>query len=896
MFALSLFLTLPLVARASPTLLVQSDAPQARYAAQLLSAATELAGRTVRLAVAHPATWRLARVPCPTTPESFVLVERDEERIEVFGADPGGVLYGALELIERTHATPGRNARPTGSLLLPEPVAGAPAFSLRGHAMAVISATSYDQPITRSTAPWFYDKDYWIRQLDLCLDCRFNALYIWSKHPFPYLLRLPSFPEAQELPDAELDDNIAMFEWITAEAEKRNVTIMFVIYNIFVSHSFAQAHDIPVGNAFWSPLLVDYTMEAVSEFVTRYPSVSLVVCAGEALQERKPQWISEVVLAAVKRTGKRPPVVVRSWQISPREVAEIILPAYDNLYTMSKYNGELLTSPHYMEPANEVFIAHSPLHIINVHLVSNLNPFRWFDPDFIRECLEFCREKGARGLHVFPLEFWAWPYSMDRSEPRLLGLERDRLWYEAWGRYSWNYARDLDLEWRHWQQRLAGHFGLEDADADTLLSALQQYSAVMPANNRLFSAHPGNGAAHTLGQTLPQLMHQSARHFTPERGETLRSFIAKVASASETVGELPGDGAQRMVAQSSQAARRLDEILPKARRHEAELEAWRNDAHAMDAFARHTFEKVVAALETLYFQHAGDLLHLHRAEAALARSLEAYRELEQRTRTTYLAATGLTWYRHKPYSAVLGVDHWSDVLPRLVRELDDFRANLALLEDPELEEYQRGVIATRPETPARLLLYDKRELLPDGLLTEGPWLSFELGFEQESQGYWWADGINLAVEVVADGKTERVYQESLHTLEWTPRLVSLSRWRGLRVGLRLIVEPRGNHESEHILWGSARVLGGEAPPRLSLLLPPPQMPVLADLVARVQARTYRRGLLSRAGEELPWGGWARLSSGRSWGGSDARPAVYMNTPYQPERLGCGAFVEFDVEL
>ena len=42
-----------------------------------------------------------------------------------------------------------------------------------------------------------------------------NALFLWNGHPFTSLLHLPKYPEAQELPTAQLEQNIAMFRWIT---------------------------------------------------------------------------------------------------------------------------------------------------------------------------------------------------------------------------------------------------------------------------------------------------------------------------------------------------------------------------------------------------------------------------------------------------------------------------------------------------------------------------------------------------------------------------------------------------------------------------------------------------------------------------------------------------------
>ena len=866
-FAVLVLVTAPRAA----TVASDGDAPQVRYAAELLRAATGLGELAVSL-----------KITGSGSPESFTLVPRGNREVVIRGADPAGVLYGALELIE--HGLPR------------DEVSQSPAFSLRGHCMAVISATSYDQPITHETAPWFYDKAYWTRELDLCRDCRFNALYIWSKHPFPYLLRLPHFPEAQELPDAELDENIAMFQWITAEAEKRNVTIMFVIYNIFVSHAFAAAHGIPVDNAFWSPLLVDYTKECVSEFVKNYPSVSLVICAGEALQERKPQWVADVILPAIKSTGKHPPVVVRGWQLSPGDVERVILPAYDNLYTMSKYNGELLTSPHYMEPANERYIRVSPLHIVNIHLVSNLNPYRWFDPDFVRECMAFCRDQGARGLHVYPLEFWSWPYTMDDTEPPLFGIERDRLWYEAWGRYSWNPDRAPAAERAYWTRRVAERFGIaEEGIAETALDAMERMSRVMPLYNRSFSSHPGNGSAHSLGETLYQLMWESRRDFTPDPGETLRSYARKIAAGSPVVGESPLANAARMVELADVGAP-LEAVWPHVTRGRDEFLRWQNDARCLSAFARHTEAKVEAAVETLLYHETLDRRRLAIARERLGASLRPYAELVERSNGTYRAASGLRWYRYKPYSVLLGVDHWRDVLPRFEAEEHDFAANVEFMRDPSVDAYERNVVGSHPEVPARLLLYDKTDLEPDGLREKGPWLAFELGYLGESQGYWWADGITVAVDVVADGTTERVWTETLHTIEWRPRLISLERWQGRRITLRLVALPHGGSESEHILWGNARVLAGALPARVSFLVPPPNVRVVADLVERVKRRQCEHMLLSPSGERLPWGGWAGASAGDSRGGSDTRPAIYQRPPYAPGHGGEASALQFTLTL
>ena len=86
--------------------------------------------------------------------------------------------------------------------------------------------------IRRENFPFFYDKAEWTKYLDMLAEERYNTLYLWNGHPFTSLLKLPKYPEAQELPTAQLDENIAMFKWLTAEADRRGIWVLQGFYNI----------------------------------------------------------------------------------------------------------------------------------------------------------------------------------------------------------------------------------------------------------------------------------------------------------------------------------------------------------------------------------------------------------------------------------------------------------------------------------------------------------------------------------------------------------------------------------------------------------------------------------------------------------------------------------------
>src|SRR6202044_2642163 len=92
---------------------------------------------------------------------------------------------------------------------------------------------------------FFYHKAKWTKSLDMLVDERYNTLYLWNGHPFTSLLKLPKYPEAQELPTAQLEQNIAMFKWLTEEAGKRGIWVLQGFYNIHLSHAFARAHKMP---------------------------------------------------------------------------------------------------------------------------------------------------------------------------------------------------------------------------------------------------------------------------------------------------------------------------------------------------------------------------------------------------------------------------------------------------------------------------------------------------------------------------------------------------------------------------------------------------------------------------------------------------------------------------
>ena len=287
----------------------------------------------------------------------------------------------------------------------------------------------YEYPYTPENFPWFYDKAQWIDYLDMLVENRMNSLYLWNGHPFASLVRLKDYPFAVEVDDETFKKNEDMFLFLTTEAEKRGIFVIQMFYNILLSKPFADHYGLKTQdrNRPITPLVSDYTRKSVAAFIEKYPNVGLLVCLGEAMDtyEDDVEWFTKTIIPGVKdglkalgRTDE-PPVLVRAHDTDSKMVMDAALPLYKNLYTMHKYNGESLTTYQPRGPWAKIHTDLSSLgsiHISNVHILANLEPWRWGSPDFVQQTVNAMHDvHGANALHLYPqASYWDWPYTADK--------------------------------------------------------------------------------------------------------------------------------------------------------------------------------------------------------------------------------------------------------------------------------------------------------------------------------------------------------------------------------------------------------------------------------------------------------------------------------------------------
>jgi hypothetical protein len=621
--------------------------------------------------------------------------------IFIEGTDATGALYGAMELVDRIKSS--------GQIPSEINIEDSPEMVLRGSCIGVQKTTYlpgrdvYEYPYTPETFPWFYDKELWTKYLDMMVDNRLNSLYLWNGHPFASLVKLKDYPFALEVSEEDFKKNEEIYKYLTEEANRRGIWVIQMFYNIIVSKPFAEHYNIKTQDRSRpiTPEIADYTRKSIAAFIEKYPNVGLLVCLGEAINtiEDDVEWFAKTIIPGVqdgmKTLGRtdEPPIILRAHDTDAPLVMEKSLPLYKNLYTMHKYNGESLTTYTPRGPWGEIhkkLSALNSVHISNVHILANLEPFRYGSPDFIQKTVQAMHSAhGANALHLYPQSsYWDWPYTADKTDKRLLEMDRDWIWYKAWARYAWDSKRDRTAEIQYWDKQLADKFGTDTEGANNILKAYEEAGEIAPKTLRRFGITEGNRQTLLLGMFESQLVNPAKWRVYPgfhescgPVGELLLEYAKKEWNKEPHVGELPTQIIAEITQHGKLAVEAIDRAESKVTKDKEEFLRLKNDMHAYKAFADFFSEKVKAAILVLRYSYSNEISDLDKALPHLEKSIEYYETLVNLTKDHYLYANSMqTAQRRIPIGGDDGNNKtWAELLPHYERELANFKRNIALL-------------------------------------------------------------------------------------------------------------------------------------------------------------------------------------------------------------------------
>jgi hypothetical protein len=452
------------------TILCAVDSPRGTYASRRLREAVEGAG--VLPAAGDHAVFEL-RLDSALGAEAFS-IRRKGRTFQVNGGDERGLIYGALALREQLLDGTSIDAIADTS--------ARPALAFRG----IKFNTPWDTYRPSSALDQHYDTardlKFWERFLDMMVENRFNAVSLWTMHPFTYMIRPKNFPEAGKWTPQQLAEWQTLYHGIFRMAKERGLDTYVVFWSIFVSEEFSKAHGVAKQNFYphyyvpgdTSPITKRYLRESVAQMLEEYPDLDGIgVSHGEGMAGMTPlqrqQFVDEVFIAGALEAKRKEPVklihrVPFSSGLSSgpgvsTDVEKMTRAAMEKL-------GDKFEGPIWVEMKFNWSHGHSTPRLVKVHggklgdtyfepLPSNYRivwqvrnedffALRWGEPGFIRQHIaENGRQDYVGGYFVGSETYIpALDYFTASKQPVAwkYAFERQWLFYELWGRLLYDPA------------------------------------------------------------------------------------------------------------------------------------------------------------------------------------------------------------------------------------------------------------------------------------------------------------------------------------------------------------------------------------------------------------------------------------------------------------------------
>ena len=385
--------------------------------------------------------------------------------VNISGGKACGLLYGSMNLLEQLRGGP-------SSVTNFEETARFPFRALKFN----LPWVSYrDGKAIRLHSETCRDLKFWESFLDMMVDNRFNALTLWSLHPFHLMIRNERYPEACDLTDEELADWQAFWQALFAMAKERGIETYIVNWNVFVSPAFAKQHGVAqycedpssnfIGVGDKSELVKDYTRTTVTQLITTYPNltglgVSLGERMGEFTPEEREQWIVDTFVKGIQ-AADRPVRFIHRLPFSAGKGSGGSTDTSTEVMTRNAIESIKLPTTILTEAKFNWSHAHSTPKLIKVHggrlgdtywnpppknysidwMIRNEDFFalRWCEPDFVRAHIALNGSDYVGGYYLgSECYIPAKDYISAPGYSPGYAFERQWLYYMTWGRLLYN--------------------------------------------------------------------------------------------------------------------------------------------------------------------------------------------------------------------------------------------------------------------------------------------------------------------------------------------------------------------------------------------------------------------------------------------------------------------------
>jgi hypothetical protein len=688
---------------ATVSIIVGDQTPQSAYAARKLGAALTGLGHKVHTA-ASAAGYQvfLKLTPHALGAEAFAIVPSGTT-VTVTGGDARGLIYGALALREQL-----MNGTPLAKIL---PAREKPALAFRG----LKFNTPWDTYRPSSALDQHYatarDLRFWESFLDMMVENRFNAVSLWTMHPFTYMIRPRNFPEASKWSHAEFVEWQHLYREIFHMAKERGLDTYVVFWSIFVSEEFAKAHNVAKENFYphyyvpgdTSDITKRYLRESVTQMLEEYPDLDGIgVSHGEGMGGMTPlqrqQFVDEVYIAGALNAKRAQPVklihrVPFSSGLSSgpgvsADVEQVTRTAMEKL-------GNKFAGPVWVEMKFNWSHGHSTPKLVKVHggalgdtyfkppptnykivwQVRNEDFFalRWGVPDFIRQHIALNGVQDYVGGYFVGSETYipALDYFTGSSRPVAWkwAFQRQWLFYKLWGRLLYD-PKTPDAVF---QAEFTRRYG------DTARNLLRAYGRASSTQLRLASLYDSRWDFTLYGEGMLALQGEHTNYIGVDaliKQPTMDPAYVSVADYVKSLRDGTTFAADRvtppilidMLERDNREALRLVERIDTTRDASlmyevADVKIWAN-------LGLHLAEKLRGAVALQMFRASGDEKQRQDAIEHLQKALGFWDEVIRISRPIYKDMK-LTHYNGNSFDANPdNLFHWARVRAEVARDVE----------------------------------------------------------------------------------------------------------------------------------------------------------------------------------------------------------------------------------
>jgi len=447
------------------------------------------------------------------TAEEFS-IERKGNTISITGGDNTGAMYGIFELTEQVEF--GKDLHTL------KDIHKKPFIKKRGVKINIpldARLPSYDDTgdAAQQNIKEMWSMEFWKAHIDNLAKHRYNLITLWSKHPFPGMIKLKNYPEMAMddvyvlnkeitskthkdfhgidfydtknltlIKKISIDEKIAFWKEVMQYGHDKGIEFILFTWNIYYANA-----DKLYNMSRESKEARVYMKECVRVFTETYPHLSGIgVTAGEHMKRQMGdisniQWMSETYGKGVNEALKNNPerdfrFIFRRHGTTLPAIDKDFKPHFTGLVeTGYKYSSSHIysnTEPPFYDRDYaadvEKYGYNCWMHLRN----EDLFVFRWGDPNFVRSYIKKMQSYNPPGFFMGS-DGYVWGREYNTKIPALSGqLEIEKHWFRflLWGRLAY----DPTLKDNFFTNKIATHF--PTINGKVLYNAWQKASEIIP--------------------------------------------------------------------------------------------------------------------------------------------------------------------------------------------------------------------------------------------------------------------------------------------------------------------------------------------------------------------------------------------------------------------------------